>query len=199
MLNQRPYAPACDKNKEPILEVLRQEFLHSGLVLEIGSGTGQHAVYFAKHLRHLEWQPTDLSENLPGINAWCSNSELANLRHPQKLNVRTANWTGLKADYLFSANAVHIMDWASVENFFSGIGECLAPGGKAAFYGPFNFAGQYTSESNARFDQWLKERDFLSGIRNFEDLDRLARSVGLSFLKDYPLPANNRTLIWSRR
>lgn len=197
MPNQRPYAPACDKNKQPILAVLRQEFLHPGLVLEIGSGTGQHAVHFAKHLRHLEWQPTDLAENLPGINAWCSCSGLTNLRPPQQLNVRTANWTSLKADYLFSANAVHIMDWASVENFFAGIGKCLDTGGKAAFYGPFNFAGQYTSESNARFDQWLKKQNSLSGIRNFEDLDCLARSVGLSFLKDYPLPANNRTLIWS--
>jgi hypothetical protein len=133
MPSQRPYAPACDKNKQPILEVLRQEFLHAGLVLEIDSGTGQHAAHFAKHLRHLEWQPTDLAENLPGINAWCSDSGLENLRHPLQLNVRTANWTSLKADYLFSANAVHIMDWASVENFLAASANAWPPVGKRHF------------------------------------------------------------------
>lgn len=198
MFSQKPYAPACDKNKIPILSVLKEQFIRPGLVLEIGSGTGQHAVHFAEHLPHLEWQPTDLAENLPGIRAWCNCVNLPNLHEPAELDVTRSVWEAFAADYIFSANSVHIMAWNAVEAFFSGIQRRLKPHGMLGLYGPFNYGGRYTSESNTRFDIWLTERDPLSGIRNFEDLDRLANSAGLYLVKDYPMPANNRTLIWAR-
>ncbi|MCI0653929.1 MAG: class I SAM-dependent methyltransferase [Methylococcaceae bacterium] len=198
MTHEKPYAPACDKNKDPILRILREQFTHPGRVLEIGSGTGQHAVHFAEHLPHLEWQPTDLAENLPGIRAWCESVRLPNLKAPVELDVTRLDWDAFEADYIFSANAVHIMSWDAVLAFFSGIERSLNPRGLLGLYGPFNYRGRYTSESNAHFDLWLKERDPLSGIRNFEDLDRLATSAGLHLFKDHEMPANNRTLIWAR-
>lgn len=198
MATAKPCAPACDKNKDPILSVLRAEFTRAGKVLEIGSGTGQHAVHIAGQMPHLEWQPTDLAENLPGIRAWCESVQLPNLRPPVALDVTQADWNVDDVDYIFSANTLHIMSWDAVQAFFSGVEPCLKVRGRLALYGPFNFGGRYTSESNASFDRWLKERDPLSGIRNFEDLNRLAVNAGLRFLKDYAMPANNRTLVWAR-
>ncbi len=194
----KPFSAACENNKIPILNVLREQFTGPGRVLEIGSGTGQHAAYFAGHLPYLEWQPTDLAENLAGIRAWCNSMRLPNLKPPAELDVTRSDWNALQADYVFSANTVHIMSWEMVEAFFSGIERSLKSQGLFALYGPFNYGGRYTSESNARFDLWLKDRDPCSGIRNFEDLDRLSASAGLNFVKDYAMPANNRTLIWVR-
>lgn len=194
----KPHSPACDNNKNPILDVLKEQFTRPGHVLEIASGTGQHAVHFAKHLPHLDWQPTDRLECLCGIRAWCETQNSSNLKTPKELDVNHADWEKFKTDYIFSANAVHIMSWDSVKNFYSGIHQSLKPQGMLGLYGPFNYNGGYTSESNARFDTWLKQRDPLSGIRNFEDLDQMASSIGLQLVKDYEMPANNRTLIWIR-
>lgn len=193
-----PYALACDKNKNPILQVLRQQFTRPGLVLEIGSGTGQHAVHFAQHLPHLQWQPTDRAECLLGIQAWCESVNLPNLKSPRELDVTQSEWDSEQADYIFSANAVHIMPWEAVKNFFSIVKQSLNSTGMLGLYGPFNYREHYTSASNACFDSWLKQRDPLSGIRNFEDLDQLANSAGLNLVTDYEMPANNRTLIWAR-
>jgi len=198
MLSDRPYAPACDNNKAPILAVIKKVFLIPGMVLEIGSGTGQHAAYFSKQLPHLIWQPTDKAESLPGINAWRSHTGHKNLKPPLELDVTQTPWPILGADYIFSANTVHIMSWSRVEAFFAGVDKILALNGIFCLYGPFNYAGNYTSASNAQFDVWLKQRDPQSGIRDFDALNQLADTAGLRLYKDFAMPANNRTLVWKK-
>lgn len=192
----KPYAESCEENKRPILEVLRIEFADVRNVLEIGSGTGQHAVFFAGQLPHLVWHTSDVVEHHAGIRAWIDAAGLDNVRPPLTLDVRRDAWPEARFDGVFSANTVHIMGWPEVEAMFAGIGGVLAPGGHFCLYGPFNYGGKFTSESNARFDQWLKARDARSGVRNFEDLDRLANAAGMRLLNDYAMPANNRTLVW---
>ncbi len=193
----KPYSESCDQNREPILAVLRQVLTSPGELLEIGSGTGQHAVYFGAELPHLTWQTSDRPEYLPGIRMWLAEAGLANVREPLELDVAKP-WPVSRADAVYSANTAHIMSWPEVEQFIAGVGRILAPGGVFCLYGPFNYGGQFTSESNARFDAWLKARDPLSGVRDFEALDELATAAGLSLLHDFAMPANNRTLVWRR-
>lgn len=193
----RPHAPACDRNREPILAVLREHFAGRRRVLEIGSGTGQHAVYFAQAMPWLEWQASDVEENLPGIRAWLDDARLQNTPAPLALDVLEP-WPPVQADAVFTANTLHIMGWAGVEAFFSGVGRVLsgAPGGTLVAYGPFNQGGAYTSHSNREFDGWLKARDPHSGIRDFEAVDALASAAGLRLVADVAMPANNRCLVW---
>jgi cyclopropane fatty-acyl-phospholipid synthase-like methyltransferase len=191
----KPCAESCDQNKAPILAVLSRLFAESRSVLEIGSGTGQHAVHFAAAMPHLVWQTSDVSENHPGIRAWLDEAGLSNTRNPIDLNVR-GRWPKQTYDAIFSANTAHIMCWREVEHLFEGIGKVLAQGGCFALYGPFNYNGQYTSDSNRRFDGWLKQRDPLSGIRDFTELNRLAEAQGLAFEEDIEMPVNNRILVW---
>jgi SAM-dependent methyltransferase len=189
---------ACERNKDPILAVLRREFARSNRVLEVGSGTGQHAVHFAAHLPHLHWQPTEMAENLPPLAARVRLAGASNLADPRELDVRRQPWAVPPADAVFSANTLHIMAWDSVLEFFRGVGAVLSTGGVLCVYGPFRFAGAYTSDSNAAFDRFLKERDSHSGIRDFEALAALARAQQLDFVADHDMPANNRTLVWRR-
>jgi len=195
MSPERPFSESCERNKEPILAVLRDVFERPGTVLEIGSGTGQHAVHFAKAMPELLWQTSDLPANLDGIRAWQEEAKLPNLLAPLLLDVGGL-WPTNQFDYVFSANTLHIMRWTEVVLFFACVGKILKPGARLAVYGPFNYGGSYTSDSNARFDEWLKNRDPHSGIRNFENVDSLAQSTGLSLLTDIAMPANNRTLVW---
>jgi SAM-dependent methyltransferase len=160
-------------------------------VLEIGSGTGQHAAYFAPELPHLVWQASDVAENLPGIREWVCDPP------PIELDVDKA-WPKVDADAVFSANTCHIMSWPQVEQLFSGVGRVLRKGGVFALYGPFNYGGKPTSESNARFDAMLRGRDPASGLRDFEEINRLAAGAGLAFAEDNAMPANNRLLVWRR-
>lgn len=192
----KPFAESCEENKQPILQVLRKEFADTSRVLEIGSGTGQHAVFFASALPHLTWQTSDVPESHAGIHAWLDEQGPNNAHPPLHLNVTQDTWPERQYDGVFSANTVHIMSWPEVENMFAGIGRVLLPGGRFCLYGPFNYDGKYTSESNARFDQWLKNRDPKSGIRDMADLNRLAEKVGLTLVNDYEMPANNRILVW---
>lgn len=192
----KPFAESCEQNKWPILEVLQTEFASVTRVLEIGSGTGQHAVFFAGQLPHLLWQTSDVVEHHAGIHAWLDEADLANVRAPLQLDVRHDAWPAESYDGVFSANTTHIMGWPEVEAMFAGIGSVLEPGGRFCLYGPFNYGGKYTSESNARFDQWLKARDPKSGVRDFEELNRLATAAGMRRSQDYAMPANNRTLVW---
>lgn len=194
---EKPYAEACARNREPLLEVLREAFAQSSRVLEIGSGTGQHAVHFAAHLPHLVWQTSELPQHHAGINAWLADARLPNLLPPLALDVAGA-WPPGPFDAVFSANTLHIMAWPQVEQFFAGAARVLAGGGVLAVYGPFNYAGAYTSESNAQFDVWLKARYAGGGIRNFENVCAFARSQGFEFARDIAMPANNRTLLWRR-
>lgn len=194
----KPYAESCDQNRDPILAVLREEFSACRSILEIGSGTGQHAVYFAAELPHLSWQTSDRDEYHEGIHAWLDEAALPNTLPPLSLDVRHDSWPQRHYDGVFSANTVHIMSWPEVECLFAGIGPVLADDGLFCLYGPFNYDGRFTSESNARFDQWLKARDPESGVRDLEALDALARAAGMRLLRDHAMPANNRILVWKK-
>ncbi len=189
---------AADRNKAPILEILANELAHSTTVLEIGSGTGQHALYFAANLPHLLWQPTDTGEYLPALRERLRLEGGANLRPVVELDVRSSSWPVDKFDAIFSANTLHIMSWSSVEQFFHGVGATLATPGGLCIYGPFRYGGRYTSESNAAFDSFLRDRDPESGIRDFEALDSLAKHQGLALAADHAMPANNQLLVWKR-
>ncbi|MEK6747933.1 MAG: DUF938 domain-containing protein [Pseudomonadota bacterium] len=195
----KPYSESCEQNRAPIIEILRVEFADRTAVLEIGSGTGQHAVYFGAELTHLTWQTSDVAEHHPGINAWLRDAALTNVIVPIDLDVREpTHWPTQKFDAIFSANAVHIMSWDAVIAMFTGLGQVMTENAILALYGPFDFDGKFTSESNARFDQWLKNRDPLSGVRNFEDINALATAQGLRLQQVYAMPANNRVLVWGR-
>ena len=191
-------AESCERNKGPILEVLQRELVTANSLLEIGSGTGQHAVYLAAHLPHLTWQASEVPELLPPLAARLRLEGTANLPAPLALDVRTAPWPAGPVDAIFSANTLHIMGMDGVRDFFRGVGTTLGPRGVLCVYGPFNYGGRFTSDSNAQFDAWLKARDARSGIRDFEALDSLASTAGLALHADHAMPANNRTLVWRR-
>lgn len=195
MLN-KPYSQACENNKTPILGVLKNVYRKPATIWEIGSGTGQHAYYFAGRLPHIIWQPTDLADNLPGINAWREETQLSNLNKPVILDVSEQVWPCAGMDAVFTANTLHILSWQNVQTLFQRLHTYLNPSALACIYGPFNYHGSYTSDSNARFDQWLKSRDSLSGIRDFEAVMELAESQGLKLLNDFEMPANNRFLVF---
>jgi cyclopropane fatty-acyl-phospholipid synthase-like methyltransferase len=193
----KPHAPSCDRNRDPILAVLRQYFADRRAVLEIGSGTGQHAVYFAKALPYLVWQTSEMEENLSGIRAWLDDARLPNTPPPVTIDVN-GEWPAKHYDAVFSANTLHIMGWEEVEQLFAHLGEVLASDAVVAIYGPFNYGGKFTSESNAAFNDWLKARGPHMAIRDFERVDALAGEIGLDLIADVEMPANNRTLIWRR-
>ena len=197
-MTSKPFSESCVQNRDPILAVLRDVLADRRKVLEIGSGTGQHAVYFAPELPHLTWQTADVSAHHDGIRMWLDEAALPNVLPPIELDVNQHGWRSGRYDAVFSANTLHIMGWPEVEQFFEGVGCVLEPGGVLAIYGPFNYNGAFTSESNARFDAWLKSRDPVSGVRDFEAVDALARAQGLVLQQDIAMPANNRTLVWQR-
>jgi SAM-dependent methyltransferase len=192
----KPYAESCEKNREPILAVLKEIFADRKRVLEIASGTGQHAVYFGRKLHHLGWQPSELAQNLAGIQAWLDEAQLPNVLPPLALDVNDVRWPVTTTDAIFNANTVHIISWPEVERLFAHIARVIEPGGYVCFYGPYNYGGKFTSESNARFDAWLKSCDPNSGVRDFEAVNRLAASHGLELLRDIEMPSNNRILVW---
>ena len=196
-MTDKPFAPACERNREPILAVLRTHFANRREVLEIGSGTGQHAVHFAAAMPWLTWHCADVAGNLPGIRQWLDEAALPNTPAPILLDVRGA-WPRRRFDAVFSANTLHILGWPEVEAFFAGVDAVLERDGVLAVYGPFNYGGDYTSDSNREFDGWLQARDPRSGIRDFEAVDALARAIGLTLRDDVAMPANNRTLLWRR-
>lgn len=193
----KQYSAACDQNKDPILKAIKPLLLNAKSVLEVGSGTGQHCVYFAKELPHLTWQASDQSMYLPSVNAWIDDAKLANTPKEIELNV-DLNWPEDKYQAIYSANTVHIMSWEMVLNFFKGVGQVLDKGGVFILYGPFNYNGEYTSANNANFDLWLKDQNPLSAIRDFESLDELAKLHNLILTDDIEMPANNRVLVWKK-
>lgn len=192
----KPYSESCEQNRVPILDVLRVELAGRRRLLEIGSGTGQHAVYFAPVFPAMAWQTSDVDTMHAGIRAWLDDEGAENILSPLALDVCRDSWPQAVYDAVYSANTVHIMGMPEVECLFAGIGRVLEPGGVFCLYGPFNYGGNYTSTSNARFDEWLKARDPASGIKHFESLQVLAEKAGLQLKEDYAMPANNRTLAW---
>jgi len=194
----KQFSDACERNREPILQVLRRAFADRTSVLEIGSGTGQHAAYFAPALPHLAWQPSDVAENLPSIRVWRGEAQTPRLLEPIELDVDQP-FPAVQADAVFSANTCHIMSWPQVERFVAGVGKLLPEGGVFALYGPFHYGGKPTSPSTAEFDDWLRNRDPKSGVRDFEAIRDLAAKRGLALEGDNAMPANNRLLVFRRR
>ncbi|TQV89204.1 DUF938 domain-containing protein [Aliikangiella coralliicola] len=197
-MSGKPFAESCERNQQPILAKIKSLLVPKDKVLEIGSGTGQHAVFFAQNLPEITWYTSDLPENHAGIQAWISDANLDNVVQPFPLDLLNDSLPEEKFNCIFSANTAHIMPWAAVEKMYQCAGEVLLSGGLLILYGPFNYQGEYTSESNRRFDQWLKSRFSHQGIRNFEALQDLARNNSLSLRHDYEMPANNRILVWQR-
>ncbi len=191
-----PISEASERNKEPILSVLRECFAALLNVLEIGSGTGQHAVYFARHLAHLTWHPTEQLTYVHDLAARVQQEGGPNLKPPTVLDVRQRIWPVQSVDGVFTANTLHIMSWQEVIAMYRGIGEVLAPRGLLCVYGPFRYDGEYTSDSNRAFDQMLKDRDPLSGLRDVRAVEALAASYGLELTHDHDLPAFNRLLVF---
>jgi cyclopropane fatty-acyl-phospholipid synthase-like methyltransferase len=191
----KPFSQSCENNKQPILQKIQTIFVSAQTVWEIGSGTGQHACYFAENLPQLIWQTTDREENLIGINQWIEEAALINLPRSLALNVTDEQWPCNQIEAVFTANTLHIMHWLEVERFFAGLAKYLTDKAIVCIYGPFNYQGQYTSASNAQFDQWLKACEPQSGIRDFEAIENLAKAANLMVKNDFSMPANNRLLV----
>ncbi|MEZ5489969.1 MAG: DUF938 domain-containing protein [Gammaproteobacteria bacterium] len=194
-----PFSQACENNKTFILDILHRHLQQPSSVLEIGSGTGQHAEYFASHLPHLTWQATELAENIPLLDSRLKLATLPNLPEVLALDVTRGEWPSKKVGNIFSANTLHIMGAPAVRLFFEGVARHLEPGGLLLVYGPFKYQGEYTSDSNASFDSWLKARDPVSGIRDFEVVNGYAITGGLELLEDNAMPANNQMLVWRKQ
>jgi len=194
----QPYSKACENNKEPILAILKSAFSNVSNVLEIGSGSGQHAVHFAPALPHLVWQTSDVVINHQGMTAWLNAFPADNLLPPLALDLND-EWQIARYDAIFTANTLHIVNQSLVTSFFDKTAKHLNVGGKLCIYGPFNYAGKFTSESNAEFDNWLKIKSPECGIRDFEWICELANEAQLELVKDHEMPANNRLLEFIKR
>ena len=192
-----PFSQACENNKLPILTQLQLLFKEPTSVFEIGSGTGQHAVFFAEQLPHVCWQSSDCAENVEFIQRRIDLSGLTNLPLCMQFEVGKHPWPE-KLENVFSANTAHIMPWPLVGKMIEGAGRHLNVGGFLILYGPFNYHGEYTSESNRAFDAFLKARDPQQSIRDFEVIDQLAQKSGFMLRQDVAMPANNRLLVFAK-
>ena len=197
-MHDLPYSQAAENNRAPLLAELPRLLPAAGSVIEIGAGTGQHAVAFAGALPALRWLPTEHPDALPLLQPRCAAAGLPNLAAPRALDITVRPWPVPWPDALYTANTLHIVAEPVIEALFAECAERAVPGSRLLVYGPFNYGGRFTSESNARFDAWLRERDAASGIRAFEWVDAQAAAAGYRLLEDVPMPANNRLLCWSR-
>ena len=194
----KPWSAACERNRDPILAVLRERFAGCKRVLEIGSGTGQHAVHFAAALPHLTWQTSDVPAHLPGIRMWLDEAGLPNTPAPLPIDVNDA-LPCAEFDAVFSANTLHILGWTEVQRLFATLPQVMSQGALLTIYGPFNYQGRFTSPGNAAFDAALRDDDPKRGIRDFETVETLARNAGLVLVEDRAMPAHNRCITWQRR
>ncbi len=192
----KPFSQACANNQRAILDQLSRLLRQREAVLEVGSGTGQHAVFFSKHLPQITWQTSDLAENHSGIEQWLNESELMNCRPPITLDVAQPTWAVQQYDAVFTANTLHICSWPLVTLFFQHVRQALQDGSLVIIYGPFKYDGQYTSESNAHFDAFLQQADPRRGIRDIEKVTALAQENGLVLIEDNVMPANNQLLVF---
>lgn len=202
MATDNPFSPAAERNRGPILAVLQAHLGGAGdgrpkRLLEIGSGTGQHAVHMAAALPHWVWQCSELADQLPGLQAWLDEAGLPNTPQPWALDV-AGGLPEAPHDAVFTANTLHIMGWPEVQRLFAGLPRVLAPGGLLLVYGPFNRGGQFTSPGNAAFDAALRQADPRRGLRDVAAVDALAQAAGLALVDDVAMPANNRCLVWRR-
>ncbi len=196
-MQHKPFSPACERNQDAILAVLRERFADRTQVLEIGSGTGQHAVHFALALPHLSWQTSDVPANLPGIRLWLAEAQRPNTPAPITFDINAVPPEG-RYDAIFSANTLHIMAWAEVQRLFTLLPALMQPSALLTIYGPFNYGGAFTSPSNAAFDASLRADQPQRGLRDFEAVDALAGAAGLALVEDRAMPANNRCITWRR-
>ena len=199
MSTPKIFSQACENNRQPILDLLLSVFAKTRSVLEVGSGTGQHAAFFAPRLPHLVWQTSDLAVNHTAINAWINDCPSSNIRRPLVFDASSPNRPCGLMDGLFTANTCHIMPWPAVVSLFAGLPLLLAPEATIVIYGPFKYGGRFTSASNADFDYRLKMHSHHQGIRGFEAISGLASAAGLVLQEDQPMPANNRLLVWQRQ
>lgn len=197
---QLPFSQACENNQEPIRQVMENYLTEEPTtLLEIGSGTGQHGAYITGIHQHLHWHPTDQQEYLDGIRAWVQHAGNSNFYEPVELNINQARWAGAPVDIVYSANTAHIMSWEEVERMFAFVATVLKDRGYFLLYGPFNYNGRFTSDSNAHFNEWLKSQAPHRAIRDFEKINGLADANGMALVQDHAMPANNRTLVWQYR
>jgi SAM-dependent methyltransferase len=194
----KQFSNACERNRDPILSVLTDILADAERVLEVGSGTGQHAVHFARHLSHLEWQPSNRPGRLDSIRAWRHEAELSNIAEPIELDLFDDQWQVDQVDAVVAINVIHIAPWAVTGRLFEHASRRLKPGGLVYLYGPFRYVDRTLEPSNLRFDQWLKDRDPDNGIRLFEEVDALAKEHGFEWADDRAMPANNRSIWWQR-
>lgn len=190
-----PFAEACERNREPILEALMPRLPARGWVLEIGSGTGQHVVYFARKFSRLSWQPSDLGGQLPGLDARIRAEGGPNILPAIELDVGGA-WPDRRYVAACSANTAHIMGWPAVCDMIAGVAPRLEPSGAFFLYGPFHLGGKATSASNAEFDRRLRAQDPSMGVRDVEALDAQARLHGMSLRERIGMPSNNQLLVF---
>lgn len=198
MHQEKPYSPSCEQNRQPILTVLQRYLIDTKNLLEIGSGTGQHAVYFAPEFPNLVWQTSDVEDNHPGIFTWLADIPSDNIRPPLALDVLSDPWPNKNYEVVYSANTAHIMHEPAVEAMFAGIGNMLTKDGLFILYGPFNIDGQYTASSNREFDQMLKMSDPGMGVRDVAWLQSLANQNGLGQYEMLDMPADNKILLWRK-
>ncbi len=192
---EKPFSPACERNQNSILAAIEPVLKNTKNILEIGSGTGQHAVHFSKNMSWINWQCSDVGGNISGIKLWIDEANLKNLLPPFELDV-SVDTINQKYDAIYSCNTLHIMSKQQVQDFFNLVATTIVPDGHLMIYGPFNYHGEYTSDSNADFDLWLKAQNPSSGIRDFEWVNMLAQKSGFMFANDNAMPANNRLLHW---
>lgn len=198
-MKKKPYAPSCDENKDDILKVLKQVLTpENARLIEIGSGTGQHAVFLAPHFPHLQWVTTDVPEKLPGIRIWIKEAQVANVQGPLKYEIGKDEFPREKYDSVFAANVFHIVPWKTAKTLIKALGNRLRKGSKVLFYGAFNYGGKFTSPSNEEFDKALKSEDPQRGIRNFEDVRKVMAKAGFELTKDFEMPFNNRLFYFTR-
>lgn len=198
-MQEKPFSQACENNKKPILQVLQKLLIQTQDVLEIGSGSGQHSVYFAEHLPHLYWHTSDQFEHHEGILAWHKEANLANLIAPVELTISAkTDWPKKAYGSVFTANTVHIMSWSEVQVMFTGVAQLLSSQGLFIQYGPININGTFTSDSNKKFEKWLKLQGEHMGIRDLTELQKLAKDVDLNLKQQIAMPANNYILVWEK-
>jgi SAM-dependent methyltransferase len=191
------HAPAAERNKGPILNVLREFLTEPAFVLTIAEGSGQHVVHFAKHLPHVTFQPTDLEPDaLASITAYVEEARCTNVLPAKLLNASSDAWPVDRADLITCINMIHISPWSATEGLFRGAARILPPDGFLITYGPYRFSGEFTAPSNKEFDASLRARNPEWGVRDVDDLENLATSVGMAMEGSMPLPANNHCLVF---